>query len=655
MRRVSVAPAQAAAPIVIVGNGPAGVRVARELVQRACPMPIVLYGAEPCEPYNRVRLSSFLAGDADWAALTRDAQLPAAAGIEERLGCAVVAIDRDRCLVRDAEGREQPYSALVLATGSRPHVPEIPNIGLPGVLTFRDLADAQRLCARRARSHCTVVLGGGLLGLEAARAMRRFNTAVLVIEHAPRLMPRQLDDEASALLRRHIGASGIGVLLGEAVRSVCGTARVEGVELRSGTHIACDTLIVAAGIRPDIELARAAGLRVGRGIQVDDAMRTSDPRIYAVGECAEHRERVYGLVVPGLEQAAVVAHRLTGGQALYVPSATATRLKVVGLPVFSMGRVSEEDKLDLARTVAWRDGSAYRKLVLERGRLIGAIVVGDAPDLGRLQEAVTRERRVWPWQAWRFRRTGTLWPATEPGSVGAWPATTTVCNCTGVTRGRLSAAIAAGCASVESLARSTGASTVCGSCRPLLAELLGNAAPRSPVAWHRLVLAAASIVLVATLLLFAAPSIPYPDTVQLRWSWDLVWRDGFWKQVSGYTLLGLTLVALLISLRKRWKRVRFGSFDGWRGLHAALGIAMVATLVVHSGGRLGSQLNAALAVGFVALLLVGALAAAVVGNEHRLAPARARRLRTTLTWVHILLFWPLPVLLGFHVLKTYYF
>jgi nitrite reductase (NADH) large subunit len=629
--------------------------VAQELTQRRCASAIVLYGAEPCEPYNRVRLSSFLAGEVDWAALTRDARLPASAEIQERLGCAIRSIDRSRGIVCDADGREQPYRALVLATGSRPHIPDIPNIGLPGVFTFRDLADAQVLCARRARSHRTIVLGGGLLGLEAARAMRRLNTEVIVIEHLPRLMPRQLDDDASCLLLAHIEAMGIHVRLGEAVRSVRGSARVEGVELRGGGSIDCDTLIVAAGIRPNVELARSAGLSIGRGIRVDDQMRTSDPRIYAVGECAEHRNHVYGLVVPGLEQAAVAAHCLTGGHAVYTPSATATRLKVVGLPVFSMGRVGEHDKLDLAAQAAWRapDG-AYRKILIERGRLIGAIAVGEVPDLGRMQEALTRARMVWPWQAWRFRRTGSLWSSSQPDSVCAWPATTTVCNCTGVTRGRLGAALADGCASVEALAGVTGASTVCGSCRPLLAELLGGVASRAPIAFHRFVLGVAAVVLVAAAALLGAPAVPHAESVQTSASWEVLWRDGFWKQVSGYSLLALTVIALALSLRKRWAR-SVGGFDGWRAAHTALGIAIAAALLMHTGGRLGSQLNAWLVLSFLGLILVGALAAAVISREHRLAAARARRMRSSLTWVHILLFWPIPVLLGFHVFKFYYY
>jgi nitrite reductase (NADH) large subunit len=161
--------------------------------------------------------------------------------------------------------------------------------------------------------------------------------------------------------------------------------------------------------------------------------------------------------------------------------------------------------------------------------------------------------------------------------------------------------------------------------------------------------------LLACLALFVAPGIAYPGSVQVGWSWDVLWREGFWKQVSGFTLLGLSVVAAVLSLRKRWRRFSFGGFDGWRALHVALGIAVVAGLLVHTGGRLGSQLNALLATGYTGLLAAGALAAVVIGREHRLQPAHARRLRSAFLWTHILLFWPIPVLLGFHVFKTYYF
>jgi nitrite reductase (NADH) large subunit len=643
-------------PVVVIGAGPVGVRVAQELHRRAPRTPVVIYGDEACEPYNRVRLSSYLGGELNWQALTRDLRLPETANLQTRFGCAVTGIDRGTSRVVDAFGAWQPYSRLVLATGSRPVVPEIQGVNLPGVYTLRDASDAQKLAARRVRSRRIVVLGGGLLGLEAARAMQRFHTEVCVIEHYDRLMARQLDHAGAQRLQECVAALGIEIVLADSVRRVLGDTAVTGVQLRSGRTIACDTLLVAAGVRPNIELALKEGLVVGRGVRVDDEMRTSDPHIYAVGECAEHRERTYGIVAPGFEQAAVAANSIQGGTSRYRGSILATRLKVLDLPVFSMGPVGPDERPEFRREVTYADAGCYRKLVVRRGRLAGAIAIGDCPQLGRLQEAVIRERNVWPWQLWRFRRTGELWPAEEVASVLAWPANVAVCNCTGVTRGQLGAALASGCASAEALAAATGASTVCGSCRPLLVELAGGgaAAPEPARAWGPL-LGLAVFALVAALALFLAPSTPYAQTVDVAWQWDMLWRDNFWKQVSGYTLLALTAVSLLMSLRKRWPRFSFGDFPLWRIAHTALGAVTLAALLVHTGGRLGSQLNLMLMSLFLALLLAGSLAGGVIALEHRLSPANGRRLRASWTWTHILLAWPIPALLIFHVLKTYYF
>lgn len=645
---------QLPAPIVIVGAGPVGIRAAQELHRRHPDTSIVIYGDEPTEPYNRVRLSSFLGGELDWQSLTRDLQLPVHPAIEKRYGCAVTAIDREQHCIRDASGYTQPYSRLILATGSRPHIPEIPGIKLGGVYAFRDERDAHALLARRVRSRRTIVLGGGLLGLEAARAMQRFNTEVCVIEHYSRLMMRQLDEDAAAYLERSVRALGIEVILGDSVKQILGERTVTGVLLRSDRQIDCDTILVATGIVPNVAIARAAGIHVNRGVRVNDALQTSDPAIYAVGECAEHRGLVYGLVAPGLEQAAVAAHTATGGIASYTGSTLTTRLKVVNLPVFSMGLVSTEAIPDFSRTITYRTKTIYRKLVSHRGRLIGAIVIGDCPELNRLQEAITHRRRVWLWQLVRFVHTGLLWPEEELGSVAAWPATATVCNCIGVTRGELGRAVADGCATAEALAARTGASTVCGSCRPLLAELAGSAAPAEPARGWRTLIGTSGIATLAALAFALFVLIPYAASAQIAWQWDVLWRDSFWKQVSGFTVLGLTLLLLVMSLRKRIRRFTWIDFPLWRVAHVVLGTLTLVGLTVHTGGRLGSNLNFMLMASFLIAIMVGAAAGGVIALEHRMGSGTVR-LRRRWVWTHILIAWPIPVLLGFHVLKSYYF
>ncbi|MGE0681019.1 MAG: NAD(P)/FAD-dependent oxidoreductase, partial [Candidatus Binatia bacterium] len=418
--------------IVIVGTGPVGIRAAQELLRRAPHHPLVLYGNEPWAPYNRVQLSCFLAGDTTWQDLDNTLHVPPGSTVIQRHHCAVVSIDPTAHTVTDAAGRIQPYSSLILALGARPHVPSIPGADLSGVYVFHDMNDAQRLLARSTRSHRALVLGGGVLGLEAARALQRRTTEVTIIQHTDRLMGKQLDEAASSMLLERLRSLGMQILLGESIQSVLGEWTVTGVRLRSGTVLPCDTLVIATGIKPNTQLALATGLHIGQGITVDDCMRTSEPSIYAIGDCAEHRSRIYGLVAPGLEQAAVAAHCVLGGVAHYHGSQVATQLKIVDLLVFSAGRVGEEEPALSFQTVTHerRPDGVYRKLVLHGGKLVGAVAIGDWPERMRAQEALSVTRRLWPWQLARFRLSGALWPAQQATSITEWPQHATVCICT---------------------------------------------------------------------------------------------------------------------------------------------------------------------------------------------------------------------------------
>ena len=645
------------APIVVVGTGPVGIRVVQALLRRNPATPVIIYGDEPWEPYNRVQLSSLLSGDITEDDINNQPEFPATARVVQHQNCAVLGIDRIKRRIIDSAGRHQPYSTLILATGSRPHIPNIPGTNLAGVFTFRSMNDAQLLQARRVRSRRIVVIGGGLLGLEAARAMQRQHTEVIVIEHASRLMNRQLDAQSSELLREHLMALGIRILLQESIKQIVGDYQVKAVRLRSGKQVDCDTVIISTGIKPNIELARDARLSVGRGIRVNDQMQTNDAVIYAVGECAEHREHIYGLVAPGLEQAEVAAHTILGGQSRYEGSIAATRLKVVNMPVFSMGVVNEEDSSRELEEVIYenREVGIYRKLVLFRGHLVGAIATGDWNEQGRVQEVISKQRRLWPWQLLRFRRYGFLWPEVEASAVTGWPAGATVCHCTGVTRGQLSQAMNNGCETLSAIKSCTGASTVCGSCEPLLTEMLGNKETRPPVRAGRTLLGLSVGLLLAILVVLVFGPVPYSHSVEVTIPWDNLWRDNLWKQVSGFTLLGLSLLGLLLSLRKRWKRISFGDFAIWRVIHVAIGVAIILSLLAHTGFRTGNHLNLYLMTGFISLLVLGTFAGGVIALEHQLDNALARRLRSSLIWSHILLFWPIPVLLGFHILKSYYF
>jgi len=637
-------------PVIIVGTGPAGMRAAQELLTAVPEQPVRLFGEEPCPPYNRVQLSALLAGRTTLDALRLRVAHSGPGRVEEICGRRVTAIDRRRRQIVDDEGYRHGYHRLVLATGSRPLLPLVPGMELDGVHTFRDLADARRLAERRGARN-VVVLGGGLLGLEAARGLVTEGSAVTVVEAGERLMHRQLDARAANCLLEEVRAVGVTVRLGLGVSAVEGRRHVEYVRLVGGERLPCDVLVVAAGIVPNVDLAEASGLAVARGIRVNDRMQTSDPFIHAVGECAEHDGRLYGLAGPGLEQARTAALALAGERPRYRGSCSATRLKLFDRAVFSVGRVTEEEVLPGDRAhifIRERDG-VYRKVVTRCGRLIGALGFGQWDDAALLPDAVRDHRRIWPWQMWRFRRTGRLF-GSSGGSIGSWPPETKVCNCAGVDKARLAAARDGGADDVHKLTMVTGAGSVCGSCTPLLSELLGQPAA-APSSGRRPLLGLSALALLAVAALVLLRPIPTAVSAQSGLHLQALWEDDFYKQISGFSMLALAALALLLSARKRLGRLRWGAFSAWRVFHLATGAAVLAMLLVHTGLSLGNNLNRLLTFDFLALSGAGAAA----GTMFAFARPMRTKTRRWSVWIHLLLGWPLPVLLAFHILSVYYF
>lgn len=649
-------------PVIVVGAGPAGVRCIEELVRLAPEQPLKLFSGEPFKPYDRVKLSQLLARSIGEAQIYSSFQ--GGRNLDLFDDCPIHAIDREGKQVQDRKGQWHPYHKLVLALGSAPHVPDIPNIHCRNVFTFRDLKDTQALAARNLASRHTVVIGGGLLGLETARAMQRNHTQVTVVQMAAHVMNQQLDDGAGALLDAHLRSLGIDLLCNTRAAALLAATdegksrqpRVIGVKLDDGRELDCDTVVFAAGIRPRIDLARQHELAVGKGIRVNAHLQTSDPDIYAIGECIQFGEQLFGLVAPGLEHAAIAAHHICTGSGNYQGSINATALKVVGECVFSIGDTNLQLSPSLHRHV-YRDPQRglYRALFTVNQRLRGAVAIGDWPEQQRLRASVVEGRRLWFWQARRFRRSGNLWNAGDGDDIRSWPANMVVCNCRGVTRGQLSEARACGKATLDALVASTGASTVCGSCKPLLAGFCGEATTQQPPgkALGALASLGLAVCLGLALLLLFGP-IPYSTSVAQA-GFDWLWTHALAKQVSGFTLLGLTLISLLLSLVKRLSWLRIGNFNGWRLLHAALGTLCIGVLVLHTGLQLGLNLNRLLMLDFLLIVFAGALAAIVTGKEAQLSHRAGKRLRGVMTWTHTLLFWPLPVLLGFHILTVYYF
>ncbi|QQE08803.1 NAD(P)/FAD-dependent oxidoreductase [Cupriavidus sp. ISTL7] len=368
--------------LVVVGNGMAGMRTVEELLALAPDLyDITVFGAEPHGNYNRILLSPVLAGEKTVDdIMLHPREWYARHGITLLAGDPVVAIDRARRLVRSQSGKEVRYDRLLLATGSRPFIVPVPGHELGGVIAFRDIQDVETMLAAARAHRRAVVIGGGLLGLEAANGLLRQGMDVTVLHLGDALMDRQLDANAAALLKRTLERRGLRILLGANTSEILGETRVTGVRLADGTQIPADLVVMAAGVRPNAELARAAGLHCERAIVVDDTLQTYDPRIYAVGECVQHRQATFGLVAPIWDQARVCAAHLAGaGHRRYVQQATATRLKVSGVELYSAGDiVGGEDSEDLVLRDPRR--GVYKRLVLQQGRLAGAVLYGDVQD-----------------------------------------------------------------------------------------------------------------------------------------------------------------------------------------------------------------------------------------------------------------------------------
>ncbi|MGZ8165371.1 MAG: FAD-dependent oxidoreductase [Methylobacter sp.] len=640
-------------PIIIIGSGPVGIRAIEELAVRNPSLTFSLYGDEPCEPYNRVQLSSLLAGKECYEDIKIFPDIKDKSRLTTYFNCPIIQIDADNKRVHRADGKTEHYDKLVIATGSHAHVPSIPNINIAGVFTFRNLKDADTLKSRN--SAATIVLGGGLLGLETARALQKQSTQVIVIDHSINLMNRQLDKAAGDLLMEKVLDLGIQVILADGVARILGAECIEGVQLRSGRTLSCDTLVLAVGIRPNIELARQAELKTIRGIVVNEKMQTSEPDIYAIGECAEFQGITYGIVVPGFEQAIVMADNLAGRNNNYTGSIVATRLKVLDYPVFSMGQVAENETGIPLKEHCYKNSAnyVYRKLVLDGHRLTGCITLGGWSELSRIRTAIEQQQRFWPWQLKRFTGTGLLWADKDADSIVYWPESAIVCNCSQVTRGQLSKAINQGCHTVCALSEKTKAATVCGSCHSLLSELLGSRI--SPVRAFKTLGFFSVLAFFAGCAYFLFPVFPYQKIATVEWFIDELWRNNLYKQISGYSLLACSVLVLLLSLRKRIKSFQWLDFALWRIMHVSIGFLALAILLLHTGLRFGENLNFYVMLSFSGLIVPGSLTGAVIALEHKMNPGMARTLRARFLWLHTVLFWPLPVLLGFHILQTYYF
>ena len=467
--------------LIMVGNGMAGVRTLEELLKLAPDKyDITVFGDEPHPNYNRILLSPVLAGEMSIKdIILNDRDWYNTHGITLHTDTRIVRIDRTKRQVLTASGERVRYDRLLLATGSRPFMLPIPGNDLPGVLSYRDIADTHAMIEASRTHRRAVVIGGGLLGLEAANGLRLRGMEVTVVHVMPWLMERQLDPAAAVLLQKSLEARGLSFLLGkETTELLAGeSGRVSEVKFRDGSAIAADLVIMSVGIRPNTQLAEDAGLFCNRGIVVSDTLQTYDPRIYAVGECVSHRGIAYGLVAPLFEQAKVAANHLAEfGIGRYIGSVTSTKLKVTGVDLFSAGNFmggGNTEEIVLSDPA----GGLYKKLVLKDEKLEGAVMYGDTTDSAWYIQLMRDGKNVSEWRNHLMFGQNHLGDSGHTGNANASTLSdsTEVCGCNGVCKGAIVKAITEkGLFSLEEVRKHTKASSSCGSCTGLVEQILAS-------------------------------------------------------------------------------------------------------------------------------------------------------------------------------------
>ncbi|MHB1143165.1 MAG: nitrite reductase large subunit NirB [Sulfuricaulis sp.] len=463
--------------LVLVGNGMAGMRTLEELLKTAPDMyDITVFGSEPYGNYNRILLSPVLAGEKAFPdILLNDEPWYAANGITLHKNCEVTGIDRRARKVVARDGTAAEYDRLLLATGSNPFILPVPGSNLPGVITFRDMNDVDTMISASKSLRHAVVIGGGLLGLEAANGLKQRGMHVTVVHLSKTLMDRQLDEVAGGMLHRSLEERGVEFLLGAETKEIIGKKRVQGVRFKDGRETTADLVVMAVGIRPNIELAKKSGIYCERGIIVNDTLQTYDPSVYAVGECVQHRRQTYGLVAPLFEQAKVCSDHLARlGIRRYQGSVTSTKLKVTGIDVFSAGDFTGNEQTE---SIVLQDPGVgvYKKVVLKDNRIQGAVMVGDTVDGAWYFQLMREGTDVSAFRSRLLHGQAHLGDAGHGGAnaVAAMDDKAEICGCNGVCKSDIvTAIIQKKLFTLEDVRAHTKASSSCGSCTGLVEQIL---------------------------------------------------------------------------------------------------------------------------------------------------------------------------------------
>lgn len=645
--------------LVVIGHGMVAHRLCQNLASDGPSehFDVVVIGEEPHPAYDRIRLSESPSPDIGTLHLA-DPAWYANHNIELHTGIPVESVSLDDSQVILKGGSQIHYDKLVFATGSVPQIPPIDGLRAGHrVQVLRTYEDLERLRQKAITGKIGAIIGGGLLGLETAKVLNDLGVSAHVIEASSYLMPRQLDAESADILRKRIESLGVHLHLGSRTLRVSQSKYGTSIEF-DGKHPAleCDFIVVAAGTSPRDELAREAGIEVGGrgGIIIDEGMATSARGVYALGECVSFKGQRIGLVSPGYAMADALAEILCGKSARFAKVDKSCQLKLLGVPVSAGGLYD----VDIHQVSVKVDGGR-RTLMLDGKRLVGVTAVGDWPDFGRTLHLANRRARLTRSQLELFETIGELWPQDGNAQVRSWPPSTVVCNCQGITRGELSACIAEGCRDVVSLGKATGAGTTCGSCVGLLGQLCDTREVQPLMPGRHVLLLSSLAAITLTVVFCIAGPIPISESVQqAEREIDALFRDETLKRWTGYCTVGVTVLGLVVSGRKRLRWFRWGAFGHYRGWHALAGTLAMLGLVAHTGLRFGSNLNMTLMVMFTAACALGALTGIAAAMESTTVPAiarRGRRWRRPLNWLHLFLFWQLPVLIGVHVFSVYYF
>lgn len=640
------------APIIIVGNGPVGVRAAELILKKIPETNIILFGAESCSAYNRVRLSAYIAGSITKPQLSNKVEEHQSHRLIEYVGHRVTRIGTKEKVIETQCGQFFNYSKLILALGSSPRIPKIANVELQGVYPFRTIHDADKLIAIKDQSRNIFVVGSGPLGLETAVALKQPNNLVN-LQVREKLLSHEIGTGAQLVLSDYLKATGIILIVKNPIVKLIGKIKVEAVELKDGSRVPCESLILCSGVTPNIELANRAGLLTRQGIVVDQDGMTNDSNIYAIGECSEFENTTHGIVAPGLSQAFNCVNHIASDEQRKPVYVDHIQVKFGDYATAHFGTLTGRKAQVFDYTNRLK--GVYRRLVVEQQNLVGAVLVGNWEETNKIKQAVDSHRKITDKQLTNFVDSGFLFENVKQLSVKELPSDYLVCLCQSVSRGELSAAITAGCRTVETLGEKTKAGVTCGSCQPLLANLLDEPAVNLVMRHQTAILITSILSIILIFLTIMFEPIEITQTVQMNWHIEKMWFDSFWKKVSGFSLLGLCVIAAALGLRKRWKRFNFGHLDQWRYLHSLIGVVALIMLMIHTGMRMGDNLNFILMTVFLAATTTGSLVGVFMAKNHHWSDVKLAKHRLWWSRIHHTLLWMLPPLLGFHILSAYYF